>query len=331
MVGANRYAVYSNESLNAIWRVDSFDLYFHSNMPDGIDVHEVQDAMNVYDEAAVYAHLREHAESGDMIDFVSALRTRVATLADGRASIVAKACLLALGISEEKRFIPLVTTSANLELTRLVDSLFKRIGAFQSAGVLQDALNESEGRILFPLARFALGQIDTLDDSNDNGCKVVLPEASINVLADSICDKVCACAATENLFLNDECCLPLSLLEKRRAEVFNDYAESVANADGVGCASFLSFVSNRRTEWSSGKTTSFVFDKEKVAKVVDPLRAMNLLAGARVDGSFFDMPEDVQLASAAYCIASEDPDRNRVIVDDAKNRLEHWRRECWQG
>lgn len=330
-VGANRYAVYSNESLNAIWRVDSFDLYFHSNMPDGIDVHEVQDAMNVYDEAAVFAHLRGHAESGDLIDFVSALRTRVATLADGRASIVAKACLLALGISEEKRFVPLASTSANLELTRLVDSLFERIGAFQSECVLQDALNESEGRILFPLACFTLRQMNALDDSGDIGRKVVLSEASVYTLADSVCDKVCGCTATENLFLNDECHLPLNLLEKRRAEVFDDYAESVANADGVGCASFLSFVSNRCTEWSSDKTTSFVFDKEKVAKVVDPLRAMDLLAKARVDGSFFGMPEDAQLASAAYCIASEDPDRNRVIVDDAKNRLEHWRRERGQG
>lgn len=329
-VGANRYAVYSKGSLNAIWRVDSFDLYFHSNMPDGIDVHEVQDAMNVYDEAAVFAHLRGHAESGDLIDFVSALRTRVAMFADGRASIVVKACLLALGISEEKRFIPLASTSANLELTRLVDSLFECIGAFQSERVLQDALNESEGRILFPLARFALRQIDALDDYDD-GRKVVLSEASIYALADSICDKVCGCAATENLFLNDECHLPLILLEKRRAEVFDDYVKSVANADGVGCASFLSFVSNRCTEWSSGKTTSFVFNKEKVAKVVDSLRAMDLLSKARVDGSFFGMPEDVQLASAAYCIASEDPDRNRVIVDDAKNRLEHWRRERWQG
>ena len=47
--GMSHCVSYPRESLNAIWRADSFDLCFDSNMPDGIDVHEVQDALNVSD------------------------------------------------------------------------------------------------------------------------------------------------------------------------------------------------------------------------------------------------------------------------------------------
>lgn len=117
--GMSHCASYSRESLSAIWRADSFDLYFHSNMPDGIDVHEVQDALNVSEGGVLLENLRRHAEAGSMIDFVSAMRTRVSTLEERRAEVVAKACLLALGLSKEKSYAPLASTSADLELIRL--------------------------------------------------------------------------------------------------------------------------------------------------------------------------------------------------------------------
>ena len=88
---------YSRESLNAIWRADSFDQYFHSNMPDGIDVHEVQDALNVSDGGVLLDDLRRHAEAGSMIDFVSAMRARVSTLEEGRAEIVHQGVPFGLG------------------------------------------------------------------------------------------------------------------------------------------------------------------------------------------------------------------------------------------
>lgn len=47
------------------------------------------------------------------------------------------------------------------------------------------------------------------------------------------------------------------------------YAKRVANVDGAGCASFLSFGSGRYTSLDSGEVTSFSFDKAGVARVVE--------------------------------------------------------------
>ena len=272
---------YSRESLNAIWRADSFDLYFHSNMPDGIDVHEVQDALAVYDLDALLEALHGHAEAGSMIDFVSALRMCVSTLEEGRTEVVAKACLLALGLSKEKSYAPLASTSADLELIRLVESLFERLGPTKSDEILRASVDESNGRVIYPLALFLIWQLNSLNDAEDSGCKTLLPECSIFELSDVVCAKVGEDAAARNLFLDDGCHYALSLLKKHKLNAFMAYAKRIANADGAGCASFLSFGPTRYTSLGGGEVTRFTFDKADVAKVVELAKVDGLLAGAR--------------------------------------------------
>ena len=325
--GMRHCVSYSRESLNAIWRADSFDLYFHSNMPDGIDVHEVQDALNVSDGGVLLENLRRHAEAGSMIDFVSALRMCVSTLEEGRAEVVAKACLLALGLSKEKSYAPLASTSADLELIRLIELLFERLGPARANEILRVSVGESKGRIIYPLALFLIWQLNSLNDVEDDGCKTLLPEGSIFELSDVVCAKVGEDAATRDLFLDDECHYALILLKKRKPNEFTAYAKSIADADGAGCASFLSFGPRRYTSLGGGEVTSFLFDKADIAKVVEPSKVDGLLAEARADGSFFELPEDCQLAAAAFCVASEEGDRNRVSAEDAGRLLSRWRRD----
>ena len=318
---------YSRESLNAIWRADSFDLYFHSNMPDGIDVHEVQDALNVSEGEVMLEGLRRHAEEGSMINFVSALRTRVSTLEEGRTEVVAKACLLALGLSKEKSCAPLASTSADLELIRLVESLFERLGPTKSDEILRASVDESKGRVIYPLALFLIWQLNSLNDAEDSGCETLLPECSIFELSDVVCAKVGEDAAARNLFLDDGCHYALSLLKKRKPNEFMAYAKRIANADGAGCASFLSFGPRRYTSLGGGEVTRFTFDKADVAKVVELAKVDGLLAGARADGSFFELSEDCQLAAAAFCVANQDDDVEMVSAEDAGELLERWRRD----
>ena len=325
--GMSHCVSYSRERLNAIWRADSFDRYFHSNMPDGIDVHEVQDALAVYDLDALLEALHGHAEAGSMIDFVSALRICVSTLKEGRAEVVAKACLLALGLSKEKSYVPLASTSADLELIRLVESLFERLGPARSDEILRVSVDESKGRIIYPLAHFLIWQLNSLNDAEGSGCKTVLPEDGIFELSDVVCAKVGEDAAARNLFLDDECHHALILLKKRKPNEFMAYAKRVANADGAGCASFLSFGPRRCTSLDSGEVTDFSFDKAGVAKVVEPAKVAGLLAEARENGSFFELPEDCQLAAAAFCVASEDDDVAMVSAEDSGKLLKRWKRD----
>ena len=105
------------------------------------------------------------------------------------------------------------------------------------------------------------------------------------------------------------------------------YAKRIANADGVGCASFLSFGPRRYTSLDSGEVISFSFDKADVAKVVEPAKVDGLLAGARADGSFFELSEDCQLAAAAFCVANEDDDGDEVSAEEAGRLLARWRRD----
>lgn len=318
---------YSRESLNAIWRADSFDLYFHSNMPDGIDVHEVQDALAVYDWDALLDDFRKHAGAGSLIDFVLAMRTSVSTLEERRAEVVAKACLLALGMSEEKRDSLLASTTADLELIRLIESLFKRLGPAKSDEILRASMDESKGRIVYPLAFFLIWQLNSLNDAENSGCETLLPEGSIFELSDAVCAKVGEDAAARNLFLDDECHYALSLLKERKPNEFMAYAKRIANADGAGCASFLSFGPGRYTSLGGGEATRFTFDKADVAKVVELAKVDGLLAGARADGSFFELSEDCQLAAAAFCVANQDDDAEMVSAEDAGELLKRWRRD----
>lgn len=315
---------YSRESLNAIWRADSFDLYFHSNMPDGIDV---QDALAVYDLDTLLDVLRGHAEAGSMIDFVSALRMCVSTLEEGRAEVVAKACLLALGLSKEKSYAPLASTFADLELIRLAESLFERLGPAKSDEILRVSVDESKGRIVYSLALFLIWQLNSLNDTEDGGRKTLLSKSSIFELSDVVCAKVGEDAAARNLFLDDECHYALILFKKRNPNEFMAYAKRVANADGVGCASFLSFGPTRYTSLGGGEVTSFSFNKTGVAKVVEPAKIDGLLAEACADGSFFELPEDCQLVAAAFCVANEDDDGNEVSAEEAGRLLARWRRD----
>lgn len=325
--GMSHCISYSRESLNAIWRADSFDLYFDSNMRDGIDVHEVQDALNVSDGKVLLEDLHRHAEAGSMIDFVSAMRARVSTLEEGRAEIVTKACLLALGLSKEKSYTPLASTSADLELIRLIELLFKQLGPAKSGEILRASVDESKGRAIYPLAPFLISQLNSLNDRGDGGCKALLPEGDIFELSDAVCAKVGEDAAERNLFLDDECRYALILLKKRKPNEFMAYAKRVANADGTGCASFLSFGSGRYTSLDSGEVTSFSFDKTGVAKVVELAKIEGLLADACADGSFFELPEDCQLVAAAFCVANRDnDDRNEVSAEEAGTLLASWRR-----
>lgn len=325
--GMSHCISYSRESLNAIWRADSFDLYFDSNMRDGIDVHEVQDALNVSDGEVLLEDLHRHAEAGSMIDFVSAMRARVSTLEEGRAEIVTKACLLALGLSKEKSYTPLASTSADLELIRLIELLFKQLGPAKSGEILRASVDESKGRAIYPLAPFLISQLNSLNDRGDGGCKALLPEGDIFELSDAVCAKVGEDAAERNLFLDDECRYALILLKKRKPNEFMAYAKRVANADGTGCASFLSFGSGRYTSLDSGEVTSFSFDKTGVAKVVELAKIEGLLADACADGSFFELPEDCQLVAAAFCVANRDnDDRNEVSAEEAGTLLASWRR-----
>ena len=327
ITGMSHCVSYSRETLNTIWRADSFDLYFHSNMPDGIDVHEVQDALNVSEGGVLLEDLRRHAEAGSMIDFVSAMRARVSTLEEGRAEVVAKACLLALGLSKEKRYAPLASTSADLELLRLIELLFKQLGPAKSGEILRALVDESKGRVICPLTPFLISQLNSLNDRGDGGCKTLLPEGDIFELSDAVCARVIEDAATRNLFLDDECHYALILLKEHKPNEFMAYAKRVANADGAGCASFLSFGSVRYISRDGDEATSFTFDKAGIAKVIELAKINGLLAEARVDGSFFELPEDCQLVAAAFCIANRDnDDKNEVSAEEAGRLLAHWRR-----
>ena len=68
-------------------------------------------------------------------------------------------------------------------------------------------------------------------------------------------------------------------------------------------------------------------DKAGIAKVVEPAKLDGLLAGTRADGSFFKLPEDCQLVEAAFCVASEDNDRDMISAEDDGKLLERWRRD----
>lgn len=327
--GMSHCVYYSRKSLNAIWRADSFDLYFHSNIPDGIDVHEVLDALNVSEGGVLLEDLHRHAEAGSMIDFVSAMRAHVSTLEEGRAEIVTRACLLVLGLSKEKRYAPFASTSADLELIRLIELLFKRLGLTKSDEILRASVDESKGRVIYPLALFLIGQLNSLNDTGNGGCKTLLPEGGIFELSDAVCAKVGEDAAARNLFLDDECHYALILLKERKPNEFMAYAKRIANADGAGCASFLSFGSKRYTLLGSNEVTSFSFDKTAVAKVVGLAKVDGLLAEACTDGSFFELPEDCQLVAAAFCVAiRDDDDRNEVTAVEAGMLLARWRRNC---
>lgn len=327
--GMSHCVYYSRKSLNAIWRADSFDLYFHSNIPDGIDVHEVLDALNVSEGGVLLEDLHRHAEAGSMIDFVSAMRAHVSTLEEGRAEIVTRACLLVLGLSKEKRYAPFASTSADLELIKLIELLFKRLGPTKSDEILRASVDESKGRVIYPLALFLIGQLNSLNDTGNGGCKTLLPEGGIFELSDAVCAKVGEDAAARNLFLDDECHYALILLKERKPNEFMAYAKRIANADGAGCASFLSFGSKRYTLLGSNEVTSFSFDKTAVAKVVGLAKVDGLLAEACTDGSFFELPEDCQLVAAAFCVAiRDDDDRNEVTAVEAGMLLARWRRNC---
>lgn len=326
ITGMSHYISYSGEGLNAIWRADSFDLYFHSNMPDGFDIHEVQDALNVSEGGVLLEDLHRHAKAGSMIDFVSAMGARVSTLEEGRAEVVTRACLLTLGLTEEKSYAPLASTSADLELLRLIELLFKRLGPAKSDEILRASVDESKGRAIYPLALFLLSQLNSLNDTEDGGCKTLLSEGGIFELSDAVCAKVGEDAVARNLFLDDECHYALILLKKRKPNEFMAYAKRIANADGAGCASFLSFWTGRYTSLDSGEVSSFSFDKTGVAKVVKLAKIDGLLAEACADGSFFDLPEDCQLVAAAFCVANEDDDRYEVSAEEAGRRLARWRR-----
>lgn len=327
--GMSHCVYYSRKSLNAIWRADSFDLYFHSNIPDGIDVHEVLDALNVSEGGVLLEDLHRHAGAGSMIDFVSAMRAHVSTLEEGRAEIVTRACLLVLGLSKEKRYAPMASTSADLELIRLIELLFKRLGPTRSDEILRASVDESKGRVIYPLALFLIGQLNSLNDTGNGGCKTLLPEGGIFELSDAVCAKVGEDAAARNLFLDDECHYALILLKERKPNEFMAYAKRIANADGAGCASFLSFASKRYTLLGSNEVTSFSFDKTAVAKVVGLAKVDGLLAEACTDGSFFELPEDCQLVAAAFCVAiRDDDDGNEVSAVEADMLLARWRRNC---
>lgn len=327
--GMSHCVYYSRKSLNAIWRADSFDLYFHSNIPDGIDVHEVLDALNVSEGGVLLEDLQRHAGAGSMIDFVSAMRAHVSTLEEGRAEIVTRACLLVLGLSKEKRYAPMASTSADLELIRLIELLFKRLGPTRSDEILRPSVDESKGRVIYPLALFLIGQLNSLNDTGNGGCKTLLPEGGIFELSDAVCAKVGEDAAARNLFLDDECHYALILLKERKPNEFMAYAKRIANADGAGCASFLSFGSKRYTLLGSNEVTSFSFDKTAVAKVVGLAKVDGLLAEACTDGSFFELPEDCQLVAAAFCVAiRDDDDGNEVSAVEADMLLARWRRNC---
>ena len=114
-----------------------------------------------------------------MIDFVSAMRAHVSTLEEGRAEIVTRACLLVLGLSKEKRYAPMASTSADLELIRLIELLFKRLGPTKSDEILRASVDESKGRVIYPLALFLIGQLNSLNDTENGGCKTLLPEGGI--------------------------------------------------------------------------------------------------------------------------------------------------------
>ena len=134
-------------------------------------------------------------------------------------------------------------------------------------------------------------------------------------------------AAARNLFLDDERHYALSLLKERNPNEFMAYAKRIANADGAGCASFLSFGPGRYTSLGGGEVTRFTFDKADVAKVVELANVDGLLAGARADGSFLELSEDCQLAAAAFCVASEDGDVEMISAEDAGELLKRWRRD----
>ena len=67
--------------------------------------------------------------------------------------------------------------------------------------------------------------------------------------------------------------------------------------------------------------------KAGIAKVVEPAKLDGLLARTRADGSFFKLLEDRQLVEAAFCVASEDNDRDMISAEDAGKPLERWRRD----
>lgn len=152
-----------------------------------------------------------------------------------------------------------------------------------------------------------------------------MPEDSIFELSDFVCAKVDEDAATGNLFLDEECHYALILFEKRKPNEFTAYAKEIANADGTGCSSFLSFKAMHCTSLDGDEITSYSFDKDDVAKVIEPAKVDDLLAEARADGSFFELPEDCQLAAAAFCVAIGDDDRDIISGEDAGKLLKRWR------
>lgn len=79
------------------------------------------------------------------------------------------------------------------------------------------------------------------------------------------------------------------------------------------------------TSLDGDEITSYSFDKDDVAKVIEPAKVDNLLAEARADGSFFHLPEDCQLAAAAFCVAGGDDDRDIISGEDAGRLLKRWR------
>ncbi len=105
------------------------------------------------------------------------------------------------------------------------------------------------------------------------------------------------------------------------------YARKIANADGAGCASFLSFGPTRYTSLGGDVVTKFSFNRADVAGVVEPAKVRVLLAAACADGSFFSLPEDYQLAAAAFYVVSEDDDRSMVSAEEADKLLERWKQD----
>lgn len=189
-------------------------------------------------------------------------------------------------------------------------------------------MDESKGRVIYPLAPFLISQLNSLNDRGNGGCNTLLPEGDIFELSDAVCAKVGEDATARNLFLVDECHYALILLKERKPNEFMAYAKRVANADGAGCASFLSFGPVRYTSLGSGEVTSFSFDKTGVAKVVELAKIDGLLAEARADGSFFELPEDFQLIAAAFCVANGGDDGgDRISAEKAGRLLACWRRD----
>ncbi len=209
---------------------------------------------------------------------------------------------------------------------KVVSALIKAVDGTEQ-WVSLESFDKQYGQLLDRLCDMGVWQLNSLNDAEDDGCKTLLPECSIFELSDVVCAKVGEDAAARNLFLDDGCHYALFLQKKHKLNEFMAYAKRIANADGAGCASFLSFGLGRYTSLGGGEVTRFTFDKADVAKVVELAKVDGLLAGARADGSFFELSEDCQLAAAAFRVASEDDDRNSVSAEDASRFLARWKRD----